>query len=218
MNPPEQITDRSWQRCWQTLGGEGDGLAMRQALLTAYAEPQRQYHTLQHLEECLTLFERLVLPESSRELTGVPGEVEMALWFHDAVYDVHAFDNEMRSAHWAEKALQAHAVSPARTATVCELILATRHRALPQGRDQMLLVDIDLAILGAPPPRFAEYEKQIRAEYSWVAEPEFRAKRAAILAGFLARPTIYHTEAIRRERDAQARANLTDSVWRLRAL
>jgi hypothetical protein len=36
--------------------------------------------------------------------------------------------------------------------------MATCHTAKPADADQQLLVDIDLAILGAEPARFAEYE------------------------------------------------------------
>jgi predicted metal-dependent HD superfamily phosphohydrolase len=68
------------------------------------------------------------------------------------------------------------------------LVMATGHDAVPQGRDQEVLVDIDLSILGATPARFDEYEQQVRAEYAWVPEFLFRRKRRAILGQFLARP------------------------------
>jgi predicted metal-dependent HD superfamily phosphohydrolase len=36
--------------------------------------------------------------------------------------------------------------------------MSTCHAALSEGQDQKLLVDVDLAILGAPLHRFIEYE------------------------------------------------------------
>ena len=80
------------------------------------------------------------------------------------------------------------------------------------GRDAALLLDIDLAILGAAPARFDEYERQVRAEYAHVAEADFRAGRARVLAGFLARPRLYATEAFHGALEQRARANLARSL------
>lgn len=192
----------SWDRCWSELGARGDGHALLQRLLSAYAEPQRKYHTLQHLSECLTLLDEY------RALAVEPAEVEIALWFHDGVYNVRASDNEIRSAEWAEEELRRAGVAPERIARVKELILATRHSEPPQGQDQLLLVDIDLAILGAPRARFDEYDAQIRAEYGWVPGYIFRAKRRKVLSGFLSRDHIYGTPALRDALEERARDNL----------
>ena len=209
--PPKEIMlQTSWNRCWSGLGAQGDGAALMQRLVAAHEEPQRRYHTLQHLTECLTLLERQM------HLADEPAEVEIALWFHDAVYDVTGRDNEARSADWAVAELSAAGVSGARAERVRQHILATRHAALPQGRDQQLLIDIDLAILGAPRPRFEEYEDQIRAEYAWVPESLFRQNRATVLAGLLARQPIYTTAPLREALESQARENLADSLQRLR--
>lgn len=199
----------SWARCWRGLLAQGDGLALMAQLLQAYAEPQRHYHTVQHLAECLRWWDQY----QSQALA--PAEVGMALWFHDAVYDVRATDNEQQSADWARTALQAAGVAPPAIETVVAHILATRHSVLPQGPDQQLLVDIDLSILGAPRPRFAAYETQVRAEYAWVPSDVFRHKRSAVLAGFLARDAIYHTPALHAVFEGPARQNL---VWSLAQL
>jgi predicted metal-dependent HD superfamily phosphohydrolase len=188
------------------LHAQGDGLALMQELHTAYAEPQRKYHTVQHLSECLALFDR------HRDLAIKPAEVEISLWFHDAVYDVKASDNELKS---AEAELRKAGVSADRIERIRNHILATRHSVLPEGQDQMLLVDIDLSILGAPRPRFMQYEEQVRAEYSWVPAPLFRSKRRAVLAEFLARQPIYNTPRLREALEHQARENLAYSLKQL---
>lgn len=200
----------SWNRCWSRLGAQGDGLALMQTLIAAYEEPQRKYHTLQHLTECLALLSH------HRQMAAEPAEVEAALWFHDAIYDVTAHDNEARSASWAVEALSAAGVGAERAERVRQHILATRHSALPQGKDQQLLVDIDLAILGAPRARFVEYENQVRAEYAWVPEPLFRQKRAEVLTEFLGRQPIYNTAMLRAALESQARENLAYSLRQLR--
>ena len=200
----------SWLRSWRSLGGSGEGIPLMQKLTAAYAEPQRSYHTIQHLTECLTLL------EPHRELAEHPAEVEIALWFHDAVYDVQGKDNEARSAQWAETELNAAGVAPQAVARITELIMATCHAALPVGQDQKLLVDVDLAILGAPRPRFIEYEEQVRQEYDWVPGWLFRRRRRGILKEFLAREPIYNTAQIRAKLEGQARENLAYSLERLR--
>jgi predicted metal-dependent HD superfamily phosphohydrolase len=96
------------------------------------------------------------------------------------------------------------------------LVMATRHAARPSGLDEELLVDVDLAILGADPERFDEYQVEVRAEYAWVPGPLFRHKRREVLAGFLARPAIYSTPGFRARFEAQARANLDRAIAGLR--
>jgi len=199
----------SWSRCWTGLGASADNHAICERLIAAYGESQRKYHTLQHLGECLTLF------EAQRHHAGEPHEVEIALWFHDAIYQVRAGDNELRSADWAADALRAGGVAAERIERVRQHVLATRHAALPVGPDQALLVDIDLSILGAEPVRFDEYEHQVRAEYRWVPDFMFRPKRREILTEFLQRDPIYTTAALREKLEAQARANLTRSLVKL---
>lgn len=199
----------SWKRCWMGLHAQGDGLALMQELLSAYAEPQRKYHTVQHLSECLALLERHL------DLAIEPAEVEISLWFHDAIYNVKASDNELKSAEWAEAELRKAGVSSDRIERIRQHILATRHAVLPEGQDQMLLVDIDLSILGTPRPRFMEYEEQVRAEYKWVPAFLFRNKRRAVLAEFLARDPIYNTPRLREALEHQARENLAYSLQQL---
>ena len=201
---------RSWSRAWLGLGAIDDGVALRDRLLAAWSEPQRRYHTLRHLGDCLALF------EAASHLAAQPAEVEIALWFHDAVYDLKAKDNEARSAAWAEQALSAAQVGSELRARVHDLIMATCHAALPATDDGRLLVDIDLSILGAEPERFDEYEVQVRQEYAWVPGPLFRRKRREILQGFLAREQIYATAWFRERFEAVARSNLQRSVARLR--
>ena len=132
----------------------------------------------------------------------------MALWFHDAVYDLQAHDNEQRSADLAAAALQAAGVPDEAVGRVVALILATRHTGVPATQDEQLLVDIDLGILGAGPARFAEYERQIREEYAFVPEALFRSARRSILQGFLDRPVLYGTAHFRDRLEARARVNL----------
>lgn len=198
----ERLPERSWQRAWAALGlSAPEGL--KQRLLDAWAEPQRHYHSTQHLHECLALL------EPALDLAQHAGEVELALWFHDAIYDPQGPGNEQRSADWACEALAHAGASHEVQQRVRMLIMATCHDAEPEGDDARLLVDIDLAILGADPARFAEYDAQVREEYRWVPEAIYRVKRREVLAGFLARPAIYGTEWFRDRFEGRARENLS---------
>lgn len=195
----------SWDDAWRGLG-MAPLATLLDVLLACYAEPHRAYHTRQHLAECVDELERVAT------LAERPAEVRLALWFHDAIYDPRAHDNELRSARLASAALRVAGADAATADRVHDLVLATTHAAPPVGRDAQLVVDVDLAILGAPEPRFAEYERQIRAEYAWVPEPAFRERRARVLRAFLDRPSIYSTAAFATRLEARARANLTRSL------
>lgn len=203
--PDLQHLHHHWLHTWSELQ-QPPPLGLYEQLLQAYSEPQRHYHTLQHLAECLQL------QSESAHLAQRPAEIAIALWFHDAVYDVKAHDNEARSADWAVTALQAAGVSAEVQARAHALIMATEHTAAPLPGDAALLVDIDLAILGAAPARFAEYERQIRQEYAWVLEDVFMQNRHAMLQGFLARPRIYSTAFFQQQREAQASSNLQKAL------
>lgn len=202
---PEALRD-NWNATWRALGVAHADEALCIELQRCYGEPQRHYHTLQHLDECLAWFER------EKEAAERPGEVALALWFHDAVYDVHAHDNEARSADWARGAMLSAGVPADAAERVHALVMATRHDAEPEGRDAELLIDIDLSILGADPARFDEYERQVHAEYAFVPDEVRRPRRRAILQRFLAREAIYATPRMHALLEARARANLARSI------
>jgi len=205
---PRVADDHAWQNAWNRVGGK-PAQNLKERLIAAYREPARVYHTLEHLEECLVLFDRV---ESQAHH---PEEVELALWFHDAVYQPTSQNNEAESARWAETALTEAGVHPGARERIAHLILLTRHRDLPQDDDGKLMIDIDLAILGSNPERFADYERQIRQEYRWVPEAEFRLVRSKILKAFLDRQPLFHNAWLRKVFEDQARINLAESIKRL---
>jgi predicted metal-dependent HD superfamily phosphohydrolase len=197
---------RSWQRCWAGIGASGGGEQVYDDLINRHGEDHRKYHTLQHLNECIAWFEKV------GSLAKRPHEVEIALWFHDAVYDLQSRENEEQSAGLACLSMMMANVKSDAIERVAQLILATQHTAEPTLQDEQLLVDIDLSILGASPARFTEYETQIRDEYSFVEEALFRSKRREILLSFLDRKRIYATDAVFEELEQQARDNLLKAI------
>lgn len=180
-------------------------------LVAAYSEKHRHYHSLRHIDHCLREL------DSVPSLAGDAAEVELALWFHDAVYDPHSSDNEERSADWACALLSRHNVNDARVERVRAHILATCHAVAATTADAQLVVDVDLSILGADATAYAVFEADVRKEYRWVPAVLFRRKRAEILESFLERPRICSTEAFHARYELQARQNLAAAIAALRS-
>lgn len=179
------------------------------ALADAYSQPHRAYHTARHINECLEWLDVVEWQLSE------PALVEVAIWFHDSVYNPAANDNEEASAQWAQDWMQKHAAPHADTAIVRTAILATRHDHEPVGDIAEWVADIDLAILGAPAERFDEYEEQVRREYRWIPGFLFNRQRAELLEAFLERQNVYSTEFFSRRLEASARQNLQRALEKL---
>jgi predicted metal-dependent HD superfamily phosphohydrolase len=184
---------------------------LKRELSSLYSAEDRHYHTLAHIGAMLAL------AGDYRGSLHDPEAVEAAIWFHDAVYDSRAKDNEARSAVLAEEKLAARA-DPERLRRIVAMIIATTTHELPGAvdessvRDAALFLDMDLSILGAAPDRFDDYERAIRREYDWVEDPMWRAGRGAVLRNFLDRPHIFHTEEFRRRFEQPARDNMARSL------
>ena len=200
--------DARWLGPWAALGVARSARLdeLHAQILARYREPQRHYHTVQHLDECFARWPEL------RSHAAHPAEVELALWYHDAIYDTHRTDNEALSAGLARDSALGLGVAAGSAQRIADLILFTRHAIEPEGPDAEALVDVDLSILGAAPARFDEYEVQVRKEYSWVPEEIFRKRRGEVLEQFLARRHIYSTSKFRARYEPSARANLGRSL------
>ena len=162
-----------WDRCWAALDLPSPVHAYED-LVQRYAASQRAYHTLEHIRECLTWLER------AHDAAERPAEVELALWFHDVIYDPRRNDNEARSADMATRTILEAGGSDALAARIDVLIVATADHGPVEDPDTRLLIDIDLSILGAREARFDEYERQIRQEYAWVPAPRLPSGSRAL--------------------------------------
>ena len=183
--------------------------ATGQALLSAYGESHRHYHSTRHLEDCL---EKL---DAAASLATDAAEVELALWFHDAIYNPLKGGNELASAEWAKRFLTEAGARPGRPESVHALVMATQHAVPATTEDAKLLVDIDLSILGANDSDYDAFERNVRKEYRWVPYFLYRKKRREILQSFLARPSIYEKPFFREKFEAKARENLRRAITSL---
>lgn len=178
--------------------------AVREAgdrLLARYREPHRRYHDLRHLAEVLAALDLLAAP--------VPAAVVLAAFFHDAVYEPAAGDNEQRSADLAGVELRGLGAPDELVGEVARLVMLTAgHRTARDDRQGALLCDADLAVLAAPPERYGRYAAQVREEYAAVSDDAFAAGRAAVLRGLLELPQLYATQEGHRRWEEPARRNV----------
>lgn len=197
-----------WQRWWRLVRpfavDEPRAMAVFQEIVEAYGEDGRFYHTLDHIAEMLDL-----LDEFSGLAHDLPS-LRLAVWFHDVVYDPRAGDNEAQSAAWANTAMKGLGLTANLRDRVSQLILMTQHHQCPEeDGDGWLLLDADLAILGALPPRYEGYARAIRQEFAFVPEMVYGSARRQILQNFLDRERLYFHPPLFNKLERQARENLS---------
>jgi predicted metal-dependent HD superfamily phosphohydrolase len=200
--------------------------AVLEDLVGRYRQPHRRYHGLRHVVWVL---------RHSRQLEGAIAEcrqgapsydaacVTAAACFHDAIHEPGAEDNEARSAQLAESQLASLDWPPERCAFVAALVRATADHLADDGDDheaapweRRVLLDADLAVLGADPAAYAAYVNGVRSEYGHLSELDWANGRASVVERLLARTSLYATAPARSWWEDRARANLTAELAALR--
>lgn len=171
-------------------------------LLKRWQEPHRHYHDVRHLAQLLT---------SLAALSGgtPPRPVALAAWFHDAVHDGIAGDDERASAALARSSLEAAELPSDEVDEVVRLVLLTiDHDPDPGDNAGILLVDGDLSVLGQPPGRYHYYSRGVRLEYPQLNDRMFASGRIRALEELESRQQLFGSSAGRGLWEAQARGNL----------
>ncbi|MER7910795.1 hypothetical protein [Streptomyces sp. NPDC096068] len=185
-------------------------------LLARWAEPQRRYHTVDHLRAVLDRVDELT------DQGGEGGELELvrlAAWFHDAVYRPDRSENEERSALLAEKALAEAGLTPHEVAEVARLVrLTVTHDPADGDLNGETLCDADLAILASAPDTYARYAAAVREEYAFVPEDTFREGRTAVLRHLLDLPRLFRTPYGAAVWEEKARENVERELKELRGV
>ncbi len=201
MTAPDAELRRVWRRA--VVAGHD---AACEALLGRHREPHRRYHTAAHVLAVCRHVDDLARHHPVPDHDAVLA----AGLFHDAVYDPASSAYEEASAALAERVLADVGWSPSRAAEVARLVLLTAgHRADAGDDGGAVLLDADLAVLGASPAAYAAYVAGVRAEYAHVDDDAWRRGRGEVLRRFLAQPSIFTTPTMRAAREQRARANLT---------
>jgi predicted metal-dependent HD superfamily phosphohydrolase len=189
---------------------EDEALRLFGRVADAYSAPARRHHGLRHVEEVLEALRSYPGPVTDR------GALVAAAWFHDIVCDPAAADNEERSAESAARELRALGVAEGTALAVRDLVMATKPGAAanPTG-DAAVLVDTDMAVLGADESRYDEYARAIRGEYAFVPSAAYGERRVAFLRTLLERERMFNTSRFRERLEARARANVAREIERL---
>jgi predicted metal-dependent HD superfamily phosphohydrolase len=199
------MTKDRWEVLMNSLGLSAE-TGCYEALYQAYSESHRFYHTVAHVQAMLDHLDGITA-QAER-----PAELELAIWFHDAIYKPLSKANEKDSAQWASTFLAGCGYDEAGIARIGKLIMATLHTGAVNTCDEKLIVDIDLTILGTPPAVYDAFERNVRREYKVVPWFIYRRKRKALLAGFLDCPYIYRTDTFRDRYERTARANILRAI------
>lgn len=202
---------RRWLRLADGLGIEREPAEeIWHKLAVAYSANGRFYHNLIHIQHMLTIADQL--QNVATEFTAV----QLAIWFHDIVYDPRRSDNEAQSAVVAEQALRPLGVPAVTLSLVSDLILATKsHETAVANPNCFVMLDADLAIFSAPAEQYDAYAQAIRQEYSFVADEAYRAGRTAVLRRLLARSPFYFTVWMRKRGETAVTQNITRELNQL---
>jgi len=177
-----------------------DGASMHAELCRLYDAPHRRFHTLGHVSDCIAWLD-VVAP-----LVRDPDALELALWFHDAVYAAGSDANERRSAEMFASA--ASGARPHLCRRVCGLIMATRHTGAAQGNDRQFMVDIDLAGFGAPWKEFMAKGDELRAEFASQPDSDYYRGQIQFLCRLQRRKHFFCTDYFRERYEKIAQSNL----------
>lgn len=140
-------------------------------VLLRYDEPQRFYHTWEHIED---LLKQAIDTYGVKQLDRVPEDIFLAIVFHDIIYNPKANDNEEKSAELFYSYIKDDEVYNA--------ILETKtHKATSVL--SKLLCKLDLAILGSSYTKFIDFEHKIFKEYQFHDYKLYQKGRVEILKG-----------------------------------
>ena len=212
-------------------------------------ETGRFYHTAVHLQEILKYWSIVASNKSQHTSSSIQKEdrerrskaIQLATFFHDAIYDPKSSENEKDSAklfqEFCSQVLGLDSSSSTTTSNdtnlsssiaqlTTTLILATeRHQVLAEASmdaydvdTQKLFLDLDMAVLGKENEAYLAYAGLIRKEYAFVDRNVYCQKRAEILTGFLQnKKRIFLSDLLHHVMEDRARKNLQKEIDLLRS-
>ena len=197
----------SFQSLWQRhlLAGATDhSETIHQQLVQAYEEPGRFYHTIKHIQCCLRLLEDV------EDMAGNADALALSIWFHDAIYQPGASDNEQRSADWFMTETQGVFGDDFRNIVYGHIIATLHCNSEIKDHDSRLMIDIDLSSFGMPWSVFLRDSENVRKEFPQLSDDEFYPKQCAFSQSLLGKSHFFQSDYFYRHYEDQARLNLAD--------
>ncbi|MGO4434667.1 DUF4031 domain-containing protein [Paenarthrobacter sp. RAF9] len=190
---------------WNSIYPGHESLGLE--LLERWGEDGRKYHSRTHLLAVLEALDTLTEP-------ALPARtVSLAAWFHDAVYEGVAGQDEEESALLAEARLSAEGLAPDDVAEVARLVrLTSTHAPQPGDHAGALLCDADLSVLGGDESSYARYLAAVREDYAHVSDDDFAKGRAAVVRHLLGLEPLFHGERAKALWLEAAHRNLTSEL------
>ena len=191
-----------------------------QDIAMRYNEPQRAYHSLQHIQQLFGQFEQI------KHLFHEPHIIALAIYYHDVIYEPTRSDNELKSAEYVVESLTGY-LSAEQCQHIYALIMMTASHQIDNWSnetkerekysDAAYLLDMDLSILGSSWSVYEHYAHAVRQEYAHVLDGDYRVGRMAVLKELLAHPTLYLTDYYYERLEKQARKNIEHEITLLHA-
>ncbi len=190
-----------WRRCLLP-GADDDSGAIHRRLLDGYGESPRYYHTLEHIEHCLRMF------DACKSRLQQPDAVELAVWFHDVVFEPGRCDNERLSADlYLQYSAGVH--DEATRDLVDRLIMATLHNGDSlTDADAAYMVDIDLSSFGLSWQEFLRDSENLRRENAHLDDAEYYRKQTGFQSCLLSRDRFFRSDFFAGRYEQRARENL----------
>ena len=207
---PNRFTRKEhWDQLWKSIRAHDS--PPYKDIVEAYSEKHRHYHTLDHIHSMLSL------QRYTGQIWQDDTVIKLAIWYHDIVEDPRKDTNVDVSIRWATRDIIDVTGSQKLASKVARLIDTSNYSEEKNSLSdaQKVFTDLDLAILGQFSLNYKIYTKQIRREYSFYSDSEFKFRRIKVLEWFLSRPNIFQTQYFQEKLEENARRNITNEMKEL---
>lgn len=199
------MTFERWQTLMQQFNLNVNELTYK-SIINKYNENNLAYHNIEHIEYCLNQLDSISIKIESKK------EIELAIWFHDIVYNPYGKDNELKSAEMAMEFLVSNNQDDSTVSLVYDLIIATKHSNKAKNPQEQIIMDIDISIFGESSAKYINYSKNIRKEYSLVPLFIYTSKRKEILNSFLSHERLFQSDYFFEKYENNARLNIIEEI------